>query len=168
MRRAELQGRLATERQLAEHLAAELLERARRAERLEARRNADAALLALAGRLSAALGVAGESVSGRVSALELELERDRAAGERMTAELRECAGEEAEIQAELRLAADRLTEVEVAAQRLRDQAAEAELELRGVTERLGVLSGEGAVEDADNGRERVTRDARGPVGRVAG
>jgi chromosome segregation protein len=149
VRRAELRGELATERQLSERLALELAEHARRLESLRARRLADRALLELAGRLTAALAVASESLSGRSSALELELEGDRASGERMAAELRACAGEEAEIQAELRLAADRLTEVEVAAQRLRDQAADAEAELKGVSERLGVLSGDSATASED-------------------
>jgi len=148
VRRAELGGLIATERQQAEHLAGEREERARRVQQLRAREDADAALLALAARLAAALGGAAETVAERSSALHIELEGDRAAGEQMTAELRACAGEEAELQAELRLAADRLTEVEVAAQRLRDQAAEAQVELRGVSERLAVLSGESAADDA--------------------
>ncbi len=58
----------------------------------------------------------------------------------MAAELRACAAQEAEIQAALRAAGETVTEAEVAAQRLRDQAAEAELELASVTERLGACA----------------------------
>src|SRR5205807_9178585 len=53
-----------------------------------------------------------------------------------------CAAEEAEIQARLGRASEAVTEVEVTAQRLRDQAAEAELELRGIAARLGLAPGE--------------------------
>jgi chromosome segregation protein len=56
----------------------------------------------------------------------------------MAAELRACAEQEAEIQSRLRSAGELVTEAEVAAQRLRDQASEAELELSGVAERLGL------------------------------
>jgi chromosome segregation protein len=145
VRRAELQGELNAERQRVEQLTREQRERALRGERLGAQRELDLALLALGGRLSAALAGLSQNVARSVRALEVELEADRAAGEQMTGELRACAGEEAEIQAELRAAADLLTEVEVAAQRLRDQAGEAELELKGVAERLGLIAaGDGA------------------------
>ena len=55
------------------------------------------------------------------------------AGEEVAGELRACAGEEAEIQSACARPARLVTEAEVAAQRLRDQAAEAELELRGAS-----------------------------------
>ncbi|HWX96471.1 MAG TPA: hypothetical protein VNZ01_06425, partial [Solirubrobacteraceae bacterium] len=44
---------------------------------------------------------------------------------------------EAEIQSSLRAAGELVTDAEVAAQRLRDQAGDAEIELRGIAERLG-------------------------------
>jgi len=56
----------------------------------------------------------------------------------MTAQLRACAAEEAQIQTELRAASEQVTAAEVAAQRLRDQASEAKLELDGLIERLGL------------------------------
>ncbi len=62
----------------------------------------------------------------------------------MAGRLRECAAEEAGIQAALRSAGEAVTQSEVAAQRLRDQAAEAELESAGVAERLGFAAGEEA------------------------
>ncbi|MGO8904566.1 MAG: chromosome segregation SMC family protein [Solirubrobacteraceae bacterium] len=138
VRKAQLEGALAVERRQAEQAAHEADERLRRVERLRAQQLADSALLPLAERLAAALKDAGETVAERIVALEGELTRDRAAGEQMAGELRACAGQEAEIQARLRSAGELVTEAEVAAQRLRDQAAEAELELSGILERLGL------------------------------
>src|SRR5437763_16751380 len=68
----------------------------------------------------------------------------------MTAQLAACAAREAEIQAALRGAGEVVTDAEVAAQRLRDQAAEAELELRGLAERLG-FARQGPGEESDTG-----------------
>ncbi|HWX96695.1 MAG TPA: AAA family ATPase, partial [Solirubrobacteraceae bacterium] len=138
VRKAELEGELAAELRQAERVARERAERAARSERLTAQRAADVAAVPLAERLAAVLASAGEAVSERVRELEEQLAHDRAAGEEMAAELRACAEQEAEIQSSLRSAGELVTEAEVAAQRLRDQASEAELELRGVAERLGV------------------------------
>jgi chromosome segregation protein len=96
------------------------------------------AALPLGERLVAVLAGTGEAVAERLAQLEEQLTRDRAAGEQLAAELRECAEQEAEIQSRLRAAGELVTEAEVAAQRLRDQANEAQLELRGVAERLGL------------------------------
>jgi chromosome segregation protein len=54
----------------------------------------------------------------------------------VAAELRACAAQEADAQAQLRAEGEAVTVAEVAAQRLRDLAADAELELRTVRERL--------------------------------
>ncbi len=137
VRRAQLEGELAAERRQAERLAREQAERLTRIARLRAQHTADTALVPLAERLAAALHGAGEAVAERVAELQEQLVRDRAAGEEMAAELRACAAREAEIQAGLRAEGEAVTAAEVAAQRLRDQAAEAELELRGVVDWLG-------------------------------
>ncbi|TMK25632.1 MAG: hypothetical protein E6G62_04650 [Actinobacteria bacterium] len=137
VRKAELEGELAAELRQAERVAHELAERTARSERLRAQRAADVAALAPAGRLAAVLVRAGEAVAERVRELEERLARDHAAGEEMAAELRACAEQEAGIQSSLRSAGELVTEAEVAAQRLRDQASDAELELRGIAERLG-------------------------------
>ncbi len=144
VRRAQLEGELAAERRQAEHVARERAERLRRLEGLRAQHAADLALAPIAERLAAALQSAGEAIAARVAELEAELERDRAAGEQMTAELRACAGEEAEVQSRLRAEGETVTSAEVAAQRLRDQAAEAELELHTVAERLELEPAGGA------------------------
>ena len=112
-------------------------ERARRIERLRTQLAADRALAAVAERLEAALARVGQAIEdGVVERLQLQLAQDSAAGAQVADELRACAREEAEIQTELRAASEVVTEAEVAAQRLRDQAAEAELEVRTIAERL--------------------------------
>ncbi|HEY2142433.1 MAG TPA: AAA family ATPase [Solirubrobacteraceae bacterium] len=136
VRKAELEGELAAERRQAERIARERAERAGRLGRLRAQHAADIAIVPLAERLTAALTGVGETVRERVTHLEEELARHRAAGEEMATELRTCAGEEAELQTRLRTAGELVTDAEVAAQRLRDQAEEAGLELKGLAERL--------------------------------
>jgi chromosome segregation protein len=136
VRRAELQGELAAERRQAERRKAEEAERMRRIERLRAQRAADLGLAPRAERLATVLASAGEAVGGLLAQIEELLSQDRAAGEQVSAELRACAQEEAEIQASLRVEGEAVTGAEVAAQRLRDQAAEAQEELREVSERL--------------------------------
>jgi chromosome segregation protein len=137
VRRAQLEGELASERRQAERVAREREERRRRLESLRAQLDADTALAPVAQRLLAAVQSIGEAVAQRVGQLEGELASDREAGEAMAAELSACAGEEAEIQSLLRAQGEAVTSAEVAAQRLRDQFAEAELELGAVVERLG-------------------------------
>jgi chromosome segregation protein len=138
VRRAELEGELAAERRQAERTARERDERIARGERLRAQLATDRATVSLARRLAAVLASAGEAVATRVEQLEERLARDHAAGEETASELRACAQQEAEIQSRLRGAGELVTDAEVAAQRLRDQAGEAELELRSICERLGL------------------------------
>jgi len=137
VRKAELEGELASERRQVERLERERVERLSRVERLRAQLAADTAAVPRAQRLLAVLALAAEAVSVRRAAVEQELAADREAGEKMAAELRACAAQEAEIQSALRAAGETVTDAEVAAQRLRDQVAEIELELASVIERLG-------------------------------
>ncbi|HEY2632639.1 MAG TPA: AAA family ATPase [Solirubrobacteraceae bacterium] len=138
VRRAELQGELAAERRAAERRAAEEAQRVARIERLRARRAADIELAPRAARLAQALAGAGEAMVGLLAHVEELLAKDKSEGEQVSAELRACAQEEAEIQGALKLEGEAVTGAEVAAQRLRDQASEAEEELCGVCERLEV------------------------------
>ncbi len=138
VRTAELEGELAAERRVAERRERERQQQLAHLERLRAQRTADLAAAPRAERLAAALGVVAAAVKARVDLLESQLEGDREAGEQMADELHACAIEEADIQARLRGAGELVTEAEVTAQRLRDQAAEAEQELHGVAERLGL------------------------------
>jgi chromosome segregation protein len=136
VRKAQVEGELAAERRQAERVARELAERLARIERLRAQHAADMALAPLAERLAKTLRCAGEVVEERVKALEAQLASDREAGEAMAGELRECAGQEAEIQAALRGAGEAVTGAEVAAQRLRDQSEEATQEAQTVADLL--------------------------------
>ncbi len=157
VRRAELQGELAAERRQAERREIERVERARRIERLRAQRAADLQLAPRAERLALALTSAGEGIAGLLAQLEALLSEDRAAGEQVSAELRECAREEAEIQAALRVEGEAVTGAEVAAQRLRDQAAEAHEELREVSERLELGPDEAEVEQLAEEQQQALR-----------
>jgi chromosome segregation protein len=181
VRRAELQGELAAERRQAERRKAEEAERARRIERLRAQHAFDVELAPRAERLAAVLASAGEAVGGLLAQIEELLTQDRAAGEQVSAELRACAQEEAEIQASLRVEGEAVTGAEVAAQRLRDQAAEAREELRSVSERLELPSadaGEAEIEPLNEEQEQALRarlerlvrrrEQLGPVNPLAG
>jgi chromosome segregation protein len=153
VRKAELEGELAAERRQSEQRERERGQRLQRIARLQAQHAADTAAAPLAQRLLAALTLAATAVQARLEGLEDELARDRAAGEQMAGELRECAAREAEIQTRLRAAGERVTGAEVAAQRVRDQAAEAELELAGVSSALGLVPASGAAEGDDGGAD---------------
>ncbi len=177
VRKAEIEGELAAERRRVEQVEAQRRSRQTRQLRLRAQREADLAIVPLAERLRAAIGVAAEAVAERLAALETELAADRQAGDEMAGRLRECAAEEAGIQTALRAAGEQVTESEVAAQRLRDQAAEAELESAAVRERLGLEEPEEQPEPLEQERreeleQRVTRLTRrreqlGPVNPLA-
>ena len=161
VRKAELEGELAAERRQGERRERERIERLGRMERLRAQHAADTAATPRAQLLAAAIQGAAEAVQARVTAIEGELAADRQAGEQMAAALRTCAAEEAEIQAALRVSGETVTDAEVAAQRLRDQASEAELELRSVAEGLG-LAAPGTDEPAQDavaaGQDRLSEE----------
>jgi len=138
VRRAELSAEVRSERRLAESLLRERAEQERRVAGLRARIAADAALGAQAGRAAAALEAAGQAVGTKVAALEAERAAGARAGEQTASTLRACAHEEAEIQARLRAAGERVTSTEVAAQQIRDSAADAQARLLEVSRRLGL------------------------------
>jgi chromosome segregation protein len=178
VKRAQLEGELAAERRALERRRAEEAERARRIARLRAQRESDLSHAPRAERLAAACVAAGEAMVGVLESVERLLDEDRAAAEQVSAELRACAREEAEIQAALRVEGEAVTGAEVAAQRLRDQAAEAEQELATVCERLELALPEGEAEPLGEDQEqalraRLERLARrreqlGPVNPLAG
>jgi chromosome segregation protein len=155
VRQAELEGELAAERRQGERRERERIERLSRLERLRSQHALDTALAPRAERLAVTLQSTAAAVQERVSQLERELAADRQAGEEMAAALRACAAEEAEIQAALRACGEAVTAAEVAAQRLRDQASEAELELRSVGEQLGLTAGEDSAEREPLGEEEM-------------
>jgi chromosome segregation protein len=138
VRRAQLEGELAAERRALERRRAEEAQRRARIERLRAQRESDLRLAPRAERLAAVCASAGEAMAVVLEQVERLLAEDRAAGERVAADLRACAQQEAEIQAALRVEGEAVTGAEVAAQRLRDRAAEARQELATVCQRLGL------------------------------
>ncbi|HEX2165214.1 MAG TPA: AAA family ATPase, partial [Thermoanaerobaculia bacterium] len=138
VRRAELAAEVRAERRMAESARREHHERVERAERLRARIVRDRDLAAVADRAGDALAFAGEAVAARVTLIEAEHAAGAEAGDRVAAELRACAHQEAEIQRALHDTAERVTRAEVIAQQARDQAAEATGELKQVADRLGL------------------------------
>jgi len=136
VRRAELEGALSSERAVAARLAREAEQARARVAQARLQLAADLRLAPRAERLRQVLHTAAQAVQGRFAAIERELAEDRSASEQMAGELRECAAREAELQSELRGAGEAVTVAEVATQRVRDQADDAELELKTVAERL--------------------------------
>jgi chromosome segregation protein len=176
VRRAELQGELAAERRVAERAARERAERTRRILLLATQLEREETLLPQAQRLVDVLTAVSAGTAATLEVLEAELEADRAEGEGLAAELRACAKEEAEVQGRLRARNEAVTQAEVRAQQLRDQAADADGELRELAERLG-LEAEPAAEplaeeEAQQLRARIERLQRrreqlGPVNPLA-
>jgi chromosome segregation protein len=128
-RREQVEAALASERRLIDQAAAARAARADALDRIQAGRDADAALAPAAERLATALEQAGAAIAERATELEAALQADRAAGEGLAAALRACAHEEAELQRELRTAGESVTTAEVAAQQARDHSAEVDAEL---------------------------------------
>jgi len=137
-RRAQIEAAIQSERKLAERAARERAERERRLAHERARQQRDEVLAPLATRLAAALERAAQAVATRVEVLEAELNADRQAGERLAAELRQCAGAEAQASARLKQRGEQVTRAEVRAQQTRDRAGEAEATLAALAEKLGL------------------------------
>jgi chromosome segregation protein len=137
VRQAELAAELRAERRLAEQAARERAERTRRIEWLRGRADQDRELVAHSERAASVLEAAQSAVGVQQEQLVAELQADEATGEATAAELRACAGEEAQIQSRLRSASESVTGAEVRAQQLRDAAADARGELARLAEALG-------------------------------
>ncbi|MGI8749189.1 MAG: hypothetical protein ACR2J6_01320, partial [Thermoleophilaceae bacterium] len=176
IRRAELSAEVRAERRLAEGAVREREERVTRAARLRRRIGHDENLAQSADRAAHALELARDAVAGSLSRLGQEGSAGADEGERSAAALRECAHEEAELQAALRAAGERVTHAEVAAQRSRDGAAGAESALAEVAARLGLGAdpGEEPLEEARRaeletriGRLARRREQLGPVNPLA-
>jgi chromosome segregation protein len=176
VRRAELAAEVRAERRVAESAVREREERVARAARLRTRIERDGVVAEAADRAAQALDSARDAVGGSVQALEAEQAAGADAGERTGAQLRECAHEEAKLQARLREAGERVTAAEVAAQRARDGAADSERTLTEVAGRLGLDAqpAEEALEperrvDLEGRIERLARrrEQLGPVNPLA-
>jgi chromosome segregation protein len=175
-RRAQLTAELAAERRMLERAERERAERARRLERLRAAVAGDRELIPCVAAVIAALQDAAEAISRHIASFDHALAADRQAGEHVAAELRTCAQQEASLHSRLGRENELLTEAEVRLQRARDQAADADAELRRIAAGLG-LEAEPAQEElaaeerqALSGRlERVARrrEQLGPVNPLA-
>ena len=137
-RRAQLGAALAAERRLAERAERERRDREQRLARERSRLEADDRLAPAAQRLVAALAVAGEAVGARQAVLQAELDADRAAGERLAADLRAGAAAENAAQTRLHGSAEAVTRAEVRAQQARDRAQEVGAVLSELAEKLGL------------------------------
>ncbi|HET6547909.1 MAG TPA: hypothetical protein VFG79_05620, partial [Solirubrobacter sp.] len=175
-RRAQLEAALATERRLVERARRDRAERAQRIADERRRLAREEALQPLAERLARAFETLQETLGTRVEALEAELTADRAAGDRLAAQLRECAAEESRVHARVREHAEAVTRGEVRAQQARDHAEDASQELNRLATKLG-LTAEPAEDPLDDGQahalhtriERLQRrrEQLGPVNPLA-
>ena len=137
-RRAQVESAIKTEQRLAERAERERSERARRLEHERRRVARDEELQPVAERLARALQNTGEAIRTRLEVLEAELAADRAAADKLTAELRECAAEESRVHQRLKQRGEEVTRGEVSAQRARDHAQDADEELTRLATKLGL------------------------------
>jgi chromosome segregation protein len=175
-RRGQVESAIAAERKLVERAERERAERARRLEHERRCVERDEQLIPVAQRFAAALELTGAAVAIQIEALDAELNADRAAGEQLTAELRECAAEESRVHARLKQRGEEVTRGEVKAQQTRDQAQDAEHELTRLAEKLGLEPEPSDTPLADSERETLLarierlqrrREQLGPVNPLA-
>jgi len=142
---------------------------------LESRLEQADAVLALLDGLCEAVAAARDAAGQRAASLEKRMLGEGEADD-VTAELRECSRQEAELQARLRTAGEAVTESEVSAAHLRERRAEAVGELERIGARLGreIGAADEALEDAEREEierklERVARrrEQLGPVNPLA-
>ena len=175
-RRAQIASALNAERRLAERAERERRDRERRLAHERGRLAADDRLAPAAQRLVGVLEVAGMAVGARQEALQAELDADRAAGERLAADLRAGAAAENAAQTRLGGGAQAVTRAEVRAQQARDRAHEVDGTLRELAGKLG-LEAEPAEEPLPEGerdnlagrieRLQKRREQLGPVNPLA-
>ncbi len=135
-RRAQIQAELKSERAQLERVERDRTQRQAQMQRLQAEIARDERLApqitAIQGELEELAAAIAECKAG----FDVELARDREAGETVAAELRACAQEEAAIQTRLHAAGEALTTAEVRSQRSRDQEADSEQALRALAGEL--------------------------------
>jgi chromosome segregation protein len=157
-RRTQLAAELAAERRMLDRAERDRVARAQRLERVRAGIAGDTRLVPAVAGLIAALEEVTGAIGARLAGFEEALAADRQAGEHVAVELRTCAQQEAALHATLGQENEALTQAEVRLQRARDQAGDAETELRRIAERLE-LPAEPA-EEALTDEERQTLDGR--------
>jgi chromosome segregation protein len=129
-RRAQLQAEVRAERARTERADRERSERLHQIARLQQGIERDQRLGPAINAIYQGLQELIEAIGERKREFELALAADREAGEHVATELRACAQEEAGIQTRLHAASETLTTTEVRSQRSRDQAADAQANLR--------------------------------------
>jgi chromosome segregation protein len=143
---------------------------------LERRLESEEATLAALATLVEATARAREAVGERTRELETRVLGGDDAADDVTEELRSCSRREAELQAELRGAAEAVTQAEVGAAHERDRREEAAAELGRIAQRLGrelgpatEALGEPEREEIDRKLERLARrrEQLGPVNPLA-
>jgi chromosome segregation protein len=135
-RRVRLEAELSAERAARERAERERAERGTRIARLRAAIGRDEELLPAVRTLIEALDEAAAAVADQRAVFEAALAADRQAEERLAAELRACAQQEAALHEELHRRSEALTDSEVRLQRARDRAADVQRELRGLAAAL--------------------------------
>ncbi len=128
-----------------------------RQDSLERRVESEGLLLEALGELVDAAGSAREALGARVATMERDLLGGEQASDDVTEQLRACSRRDAELQAELRVAAEAVTQAEVGATQERDRRAEAAAELGRISERLGEELAPAGEALGDSEREEIER-----------
>jgi chromosome segregation protein len=128
-----------------------------RQDSLERRVEFEGLLLEALGELVDAAGSAREALGARVATMERDLLGGEQASDDVTEQLRACSRRDAELQAELRVAAEAVTQAEVGATQERDRRAEAAAELGRISERLGEELAPAGDALGDSEREEIER-----------
>ncbi len=175
-RRAQLDAELTAELTTRDRRVRERTERQGRLQRLRLALEHDRGLGPAIAAVLEALDDATNAISERRAGFEAELDADREAGEHLAGKLRTCAQREAALHAELQSVNEALTQQEVRAQRVRDQAADAEQELRELAGRLELEASPAERVLADEERQALShrlerlvrrREQLGPVNPLA-
>ncbi len=109
----------------------------RRREQMQRRLNAAEGLLVDSQAAVRALQGLAEAVRGRIEDAQARVMGQSDDGDEIAEELRSCSAREAELQAEMNVASDRLTAAEVESAHLGDRRAEAAKQLAAISEALG-------------------------------
>jgi chromosome segregation protein len=176
-RRRQLAAELSAERDRLELHRRERDERRARVDRLRRSLAHDEHLVPEVHAVIDVLRGVAEAIAIQYTSFQTALAADREAGEHVAAELRNCAREEAAIQARMHGASESVTETEVTLMRARDRVSEVEQELQALAGRLELeataAEAELPAEQREALRARLERLARrreqlGPVNPLAG
>jgi chromosome segregation protein len=175
-RRIQVTAELSAARGERERAERERADRQGRIERLRAAAARDRELIPAVRALTGALEQVAGAIAARRAEFEETLRADREAGEHVSAELKECATEEAGLHTQLHQAGEALTQSEVRLERVRDRLGECRQELEQLAARLELAAEPAEAELPEEEREalrgRLERLARrreqlGPVNPLA-